>query len=190
MRTSRALALGLVGALALTSAGPALAHSGYVRSEPGAGAVIAAPPAQVVIWFEQDMFRRAGENRLEVLGPDGAAVTTGEAVINDDDRRMLSAPLAADLPPGEYTVNWRTLSAEDGDDAEGSFTFTLDPAAAVTSTPMAAPATPTDLPPTAAPAAPTPTPAPAGGLGCGGALAPVFGLAALGLGARRKERRA
>ena len=194
MVTSRRLWAGLAGgllagAVALASAGLALAHAAYVRSEPGTGAVIATAPTQVVIWFEQDMFRRAGANGIEVLGPDGAAVTAGDAAIDDDDRRQLSVPLAADLAPGEYTVNWHTLSAEDGDDAEGSFTFTLDPEAAVTSTPMQAPATPTDLPPTAA-AVPTPTPAPAGGLGCGGALAPVIGLAALGLGARRRERRA
>ncbi len=197
----RAPALGLalaVGA-ALLLTGLAFAHAAYVRSEPGAGAVVATAPTEVTIWFEQDMFRRAGENGLEVLGPDGAAVQVGAAAIDDDDRRMLRVPLAGGLAPGEYTVNWHTLSAEDGDTADGSFTFTLDPAAAVTSTPMQAVATPTDLPalPTATVAAvvPPPTPAPSGGLGCGGALAPAIGLAALGLGAgvkwprRRKDQR-
>ncbi len=188
--------LAALGTLALVSAGVTRvwAHAGYARSEPGAGAVVATAPSEIVIWFEQDMFRRAGENGIAVLGPDGAAVQTGEAAIDDDDRRVLSVPLAANLAPGVYTVNWHTLSAEDGDDAEGSFTFTYDPAAAVTSTPMPAAATPTELgqAPTPLPATPTvaaapsATPAPAGG-GCGGALAPAVGLVVVGFGLRRRK---
>ena len=195
----RALALAVSGALLLLAVSVVVtrvyAHAGYARSQPGAGAVIATAPTQVVIWFGQDMFRRAGENGIEVLGPDGAAVQTGEAAIDDDDRRILSVPLAADLTPGAYTVNWHTLSAEDGDDAEGSFTFTYDPAAAVTSTPMQAEATPTELgqAPTALPAAistlvaPTATPTSDGGVRCFGLPMLVIGLATLGVGARRRQ---
>lgn len=191
MATKR-LALGVAGALLLVSAllgsvGLVSAHAGYARSEPGTGAVIATAPTQVAIWFTQDLFRRAGENGIEVLGPDGAPVHAGEAAVNDDDRRLLTVALAAGLAPGEYTVNWHNLSAEDGDNDEGSFTFTLDPAAAATSTPMAAEATPTALPAPATVAPPTATPAAAGGVGCGGALAPGLGLVALGFGLRRRK---
>ena len=31
------------------------------------------------------------------------------------------------LEPGVYTVRWKTLSAEDGDDASGEYQFTYDP---------------------------------------------------------------
>jgi len=188
----RALALGLALAAggALLLAGVVYAHSAYARSEPGAGAVVATAPTQVVIWFAQDMFRRAGENGITVLGPDGAAVQVGDAAINDDDRRVLTVPLAGGLAPGVYTVNWHTLSAEDGDPAEGSFTFTFDPAAAVTSTPMQAEATPTDLPGATATVAavPSATPAPPGFQICGVTLAPAVGLVALGLGTRRRRK--
>jgi hypothetical protein len=46
--------------------------------------------------------------------------------------------LLGGLGPGEYTVSWRTLSAVDGDTAEGTFRFTVDPLAPVaTATPEA-----------------------------------------------------
>jgi methionine-rich copper-binding protein CopC len=175
----------------LPLSGIARAHAGYVRSEPGAGAIVSAAPAQVDIWFSQDMFRRAGENSIQVTGPDGQPVHAGEAVIDDDDRRHMSVLLQPDLPPGEYTIAWRTLSAEDGDDEEGAFTFSLDPAAQATSTPMSA-ATPT-LPPastsTPAPALSSPTAPGGASAGCGAALAPVAGLVlAAGFGRRGRRR--
>jgi methionine-rich copper-binding protein CopC len=187
-RAAWLLALGLAGGWLV---GIAQAHAEYDRSDPGAGAVVSTTPAQVVIWFTQDMFRRQGENWIRVTGPGGEEVHAREAVIDDDDRRQLSVSLLPDLAPGEYTVAWRTLSAEDSDDHEGSFTFTLDPEAQVTSTPMSAAPTPTPLPPTAtvAAATPGPTPAPGGGL-CGAALAPGLGLAVFAVGSRRTRRRA
>jgi methionine-rich copper-binding protein CopC len=183
------LVLTLLSALRLS--GLARAHAGYVRSEPGAGAVVAVPPAQVEIWFSQDMFRRQGENWIRVTGPGGETVHVGDAVIDDDDRRHMTVPLQSGLPPGEYTVAWRTLSAEDGDDDEDTFTFTLDPAAQATSTPMSA-LTPTPPPAaTSTPVAALPSPtAQAGGrTGCGAALAPALGLVLAAGFARRGRRR-
>jgi copper resistance protein C len=186
MKTKR-LALAWAAGAALVLAGLASAHAGYVRSEPGAGAVVAAVPTEVVIWFGQDLFRRAGENGIEVLGPDGAAVQAGEAVVDDDDRRRLSVALASGLGPGVYIVDWHSLSADDGDTDAGSFTFTYDPAADITSTPMPAAATPTALPVATAALASTATPAAARGVGCGGALVPALGLVAFGAGLRRRK---
>jgi methionine-rich copper-binding protein CopC len=181
-----------LGLACLLVTGVVFAHADYARSEPGAGAVVAKAPARVEVWFTQDMFRRQGENWLSVAGPDGLEVTAGEALIDDDDRRHLWVELVPDLPAGEYVVTWHTLSAEDGDEEEGSFIFVVDPAAQVTSTPMLPDAA---LPSSTAPLAgsitptfgPTPTPAPAGG--CGQGLLPVAGLvvAGLGLGLRRRR---
>ena len=169
----------------------AFAHAEYARSEPGAGAIVSTSPARVDIWFTQDLFKREGENWIRVTGPAGDEVQSGDTVVDDDDRRHISVALQADLPPGEYTIAYRTLSIDDGDNYEGNFSFTLDPQAQVTSTPMSAAPTPTDLPATPTPvaAAPTPTAAPAGGLGCGAALAPVVGLVGLVFGVRWKRRR-
>jgi hypothetical protein len=179
---TRAFWLVIVGGLLI--AGSAYAHAGYVRSEPGDGAVIAAPPARVDLWFSQELFRRAGENWIRVVGPGEWIVHTGDAQIDDDDRKHLWVMLQPGLEPGVYRVEWRSLSAEDGDPDEGSFTFTLDPQAAATSTPMGM-ETPTASPTSSAvemastDIAPSPSPPTSEGGSCAPGLVPAAGLVGL-----------
>jgi methionine-rich copper-binding protein CopC len=166
---------------------PAGAHSEYDRSEPMVGAVIAEAPAEVHVWFTQELFRRAGANTLEVFGPSGAQTDKGDARIDDDDRTHMIVSLPEALPAGTYTVRWQTLSAEDGDTDSGEFTFTVDPEAARTTPPPE----PTLAPQPTATAVvepvstPTPPPAPTeassgpGGLPCLGGL--ILGGLVLGL---------
>ncbi|HEY8489750.1 MAG TPA: copper resistance CopC family protein [Dehalococcoidia bacterium] len=139
-RTVRAATAGAVAlALLLVAAGPAApgarAHAEYQRSEPPAGGVVREAPGRVDVWFTQELFRQAGANAIEVTGPDGTRADTGDVVLDDADRHHLSVGLRPGLPPGVYTVTWRNLSAEDGDPHAGSFTFTVDPAAAPTPSP-------------------------------------------------------
>ena len=47
-----------------------LAHAGYDISVPAADEVVAQAPQRVQVWFTQDLFRREGQNSLEVYGPD------------------------------------------------------------------------------------------------------------------------
>ncbi len=136
------MATAMLGAAAI--AGAALvpsdvtAHANYERSQPAADAVVRSAPAQVDVWFTQEMFRRAGENALGVVGPSGERVSDGDAVLDDRDRTHLSVALIVGLGPGEYVVSWRTLSAVDGDTAEAEFRFTVDPSAPIaTATPEA-----------------------------------------------------
>jgi len=129
-----AAAFGLILLLLLPQL--AWAHASYRRSEPGDGAVVAAPPRQVDIWFSQQLFRQEGQYGIEVLGPEDLPVHAGQAIIDDDDRSHMWVGLIDGLTPGEYEVVWWNLSAEDGDSEEGAFTFHFDPAAQVTSTPM------------------------------------------------------
>ena len=205
MRTLiRALVVGAVGGLLLV--GIAYAHSRYVRSEPGAGAIVATPPLRVDIWFSQELFRRKGENTIRVTAPDGTQASEGDTAIDDDDRTHIWVQLKPDLPSGVYQVNWKNVSLEDGHPYEDTFSFTIDPQAAATSTPMGTPApigqaaaaSPTPLPPQptntiAAPASssapttvPTTVPSKTGGL-CGLATAPLVGM--VGYLAIRRNRR-
>ncbi len=197
--------------LALFPLWGALAHADYQRSEPGDGAIVADSPERVEIWFTQEMFRRARENRIEVFGPDGGPVQQGEAEIDDDDRAHLSVVLQPALTPGTYRVAWRTLSADDGDTEEGEFAFRIDPQAAVTSTPMGSeptsspptsvlptasqatvpPPPPPEAPPLASREAPTATPTeglPGRGGGCGLGLLPLVGLLGIACLPRRARR--
>lgn len=126
-----ATALAAVAAVTLlviaATPGVAEAHAAYERSSPAEGAVVPVP-ATVEIWFTQELFRREGANTITVEGPDGR-VDDGNSILDPDDRTHLTVALAPDLPPGEYRVSWTTLSAIDGDSAEGEFAFTVDPTA-------------------------------------------------------------
>jgi methionine-rich copper-binding protein CopC len=187
------------------------AHAGYVRSIPAADAVIAEAPETLQIWFSQELFRRQGENRIEVHAPDGQRIDLDDAAIDDDDRRLMAVSLPADLPPGQYSVRWRTLSSEDGHEGRGEFVFTVDPDAVepATAEEMAAQETPTAdeeadeepvatatpapeeevevaATPDATPGVPVPSPAPSGGLPCGSSTALiVLAVGALLIGKRR-----
>lgn len=145
------------------------AHAEYERSEPAADAVLPAAPAEVHIWFSQELFRRSGANVIEVSGPDGSRVDRGETRIDDDDRSHVMVSLQPELPAGLYTVRWRNISVDDGHEGSGEFSFTVAPGA-VENAPQASPtagpqpavdtpvpaATPTAIPPIglAAPASP------------------------------------
>jgi methionine-rich copper-binding protein CopC len=103
----------------------AAAHADYERSEPPAGAVVTTAPAEVRIYFTQDLFRRQGMNGIEVYDADGVRVDQDDPAIDDDNRRLMQVTLQPDLPDGLYTVRWFSLSAEDGHEGEGEFTFTV-----------------------------------------------------------------
>jgi methionine-rich copper-binding protein CopC len=142
---------------------------------------VAAPPERVEIWFTQELFRRAGENWIRVFGPGERPSHVGEAQIDDDDRTHLWVMLEPGLESGQYRVEWRSLSAEDGDTDQGNFHFTLDPQAGVTSTPMPA-HTPTAGPirstPLDAAAAASPTSGTPGPTLATGAVSPTSALPA------------
>ena len=133
-----------------------LAHADYDDTVPAVGEVVSQAPQQVQVWFTQELFRREGQNTLEVYDPDDQRVDLDDAAIDDDNRKLMTVSLQSDLPNGVYTVRWRTLSADDGDTAEGEFQFTIqaeEPEAEATPT-----ATSTPVPTaTAAPDQPSPT---------------------------------
>lgn len=117
---------------------PASAHADYERSNPPANGVINRAPARLDVWFTQELFRRAGANTLTVTGPAGDRVDSGDTALDDADRKHLSLGLKPNLPDGVYAVAWASLSAVDGDNASGAFTFRIDSAAA-SPTPAASP---------------------------------------------------
>jgi methionine-rich copper-binding protein CopC len=116
-----------VVASSLLMVASALAHAEPLKATPGDGAVLAAPPAEIVLEMTQEMAREAGANDIDVLEASGREVTTVAAVIDNGNRKKLSVPLPSALPVGVYTVRWKTLSADDGDAAEGVLSFTYDP---------------------------------------------------------------
>jgi len=126
---NRLLALVCAGALAtLISSQSVQAHAAPAKVTPGDGAVLVTSPSSVVIEMTQEMARQPGGNDIDVLGPQGTEVTTEAALIDNANRRLLSVNLPCNLPPGPYTVKWKSLSSEDGDPADGELSFVVDPA--------------------------------------------------------------
>ena len=133
------------GLACLTLAPTAYAHANLRRSIPTAGATVAQPPERVEIWFSSDLYRRKDENWIRVSDPEGREASTGETTFDEDDRTHVWVNLRPGLPPGQYQVQWRNLSLEDGHTNEGGFAFTVAPSPEA-SRAVAAPASPTEAP--------------------------------------------
>ena len=121
LRTVRLLLLAAVATLALlvTGAGVAQAHDELLGSTPVAGSTLEAAPVAVELEFSGDVQELGTE--VVVTAPDGSTVSVGAVQV---DGATVTQPLAADLPGGEYTVDWRVTSA-DGHPEADSFSFTV-----------------------------------------------------------------
>jgi methionine-rich copper-binding protein CopC len=116
---------GVLAALIIISS--AFAHAEPATIKPGNNAVVTTPPGSIEIETSQEMARQEGANDIDVFDANGTEVTTTSAVIDNGDRSHLSVAMPSNLAPGKYTVKWKTLSADDGDAANGEFSFTYDP---------------------------------------------------------------
>jgi methionine-rich copper-binding protein CopC len=115
---------GLSLALTLIALGPqrAEAHARYARSEPAADAVVPTAPGQLQVWFTEEVATQGSS--LQVVDSTGNRVDRGDSRVDlsDPDRKLMLVSLMP-LADGVYTVNWQTVSGEDGDAADGSFRF-------------------------------------------------------------------
>jgi LPXTG-motif cell wall-anchored protein len=156
-------AVSLVGAIALTVAlfvGRPVnvsAHAEYDHSEPAKDATVTAAPTMVKVWFTEGVQLR--QSSLMVHNAAGQQVDLKDAKLDpsDSENKIVVVSLMPNLPAGAYKVEWKTVSAEDGDEDEGDFSFTIRAAAAAPA-PAAAAAPPTAV--AAAPAAQASAPAP------------------------------
>ncbi|RSM77669.1 copper resistance protein CopC [Kibdelosporangium aridum] len=158
-RLSAALLLSAT-ALQVTAA-PALAHTSLKSSNPAKNASVATPPTQIQLTFSEPVQVEPGA--ISVAGPSGAQWTVGQATVANE---VVTAPVTPVGPAGQYTINYRVISA-DGDPVSGKVPFTLTAAVAAPTT--TTPTTTTPPPTTTSTTAPgqngsavttaTPTPA-------------------------------
>lgn len=138
-----AVALVALVLVAVMANRPAAGHAEPVESDPPIGSTLPVAPERVTVIFSEEVV--AGGTDLTVTGPDGSPANLGDSTLDLDDlaRVTVSVGLRPDLAPGTYTVNWRSLSAEDDDREEGSFTFNVGhgstPAASPGASPSASP---------------------------------------------------
>jgi len=114
--------LGTIMAMAVCApVDSALAHALLVKAEPPRRAVLAKPPAQVRLWFNEEI---EGEYAsLAVLDSEKHPVTDVKPHLSPDDRKSIVLPLP-ELASGKYSVKFRVLSV-DGHVVDSSFEFTV-----------------------------------------------------------------
>jgi copper transport protein len=105
--------------VALAFPAAASAHANLVGSKPADGAVLATPPADVRLLFD-DAVRPAGGDRA--VDSRGRSVLAGPARRLGGNDRAIVIPLRPGLPRGAYTVRWRVVS-DDGHVIEGVLAF-------------------------------------------------------------------
>ncbi len=113
--------------LAMSIVGVTWAHAEPATAKPGDGAVLLRSPGEIVLVMSQEMGRLGGSNDIDVFDASGKEVTTIAAVVDNADRKRLSVAVPSELAAGNYRVKWKTLSSEDGDPADGTISFTIDP---------------------------------------------------------------
>lgn len=124
--------------LGVLSAGRVSAHAELDRSNPEANATVKGSPAQIEIWFTEEI---AEGSKIEVANAAGDKATAGDAKLDlfDPDRKHLTVELKPNLPDGVYTVDWTSISAEDGDTESGTFTFAIEGSGTPVASPVASP---------------------------------------------------
>lgn len=113
--------LGLV--LAATAFSSGRFHARLVRAEPGVDSVVTAAPTRIQLWFNEPVNPRLTSAAL--LTRDSTPVAT-VTFARTPDPLGVSAPLTAVLVPGQYRVQWRTMSP-DGHTIRGEYRFTFTP---------------------------------------------------------------
>lgn len=125
--------LGLSAAWLLLSCGTVLAHARLVETYPADGGVVAEPPEQVQLLFNEPV--EAEFDPIKVYDQEGGRVDEEDARVSPDDRKLMVVDLG-ELPEGSYTVEWRITSA-DGHPINDTFEFAVDASAAEAGTPIA-----------------------------------------------------
>lgn len=146
----------MVASAFAASTHPALpAHAKVISATPAIGSTISQAPTKVTVTTAEDMNPDPNKSNLVVYGPSADATDTlvsqGNAQIPLANPKEMSINITPDKthPEGVYVVIWKTVSADDGDPAQGAFSFTVS-SSGVSSTPTATPSQANTPPPTSA----------------------------------------
>lgn len=125
MKRHRLLPLfAVVFLLGAASAAPAPdLHLRLVRSEPARDTTVSKSPEAVHLWFSEEPQVRL--TTVQLTGGDGRTIDLEKPVVAGDDAKHVAASVPRTLPPGSWTVSWRTL-ARDGHVVRGEFAFRIE----------------------------------------------------------------
>src|SRR5256885_5855745 len=115
-RWTRTLAAAAALSAAAATAAPAWGHARVVATTPGESAVLASPPSQVTIRFDDTIHVLSGT--VVIGNADKRSVVAGKPRSRG---RVVTIPLGK-LHDGDYTVRWQVLP-NDGHTAGGGLAF-------------------------------------------------------------------
>jgi len=121
LRSGIAIGLALTAGLCLTAT-PAWGHAELVDSSPGSGQEVIRSPRQLVFTFAEEP--DPVHSVIQVLGADGRPAP-GLSATKPFPGNPLQLLIDVDKPlvKGVYTVNWKTVSADDGHVDNGTLLF-------------------------------------------------------------------
>jgi len=160
MTTPRVLGL-LASVVLIVAPRAAFAHAHLVKSVPSAGARITTAPHMIQLWFSEAP--EAALTTVTLTAADGRIIHLGKVTAVPGTSVSVMATVDDALAPGNYTLTWRTVAADDGHPSNGSFSFTIKAVGGVTGTAAAVTAPPEGAT-TAIPARPNVEPTAASGM--------------------------
>jgi copper transport protein len=101
---------------------PVSAHALLLNSNPAPNAVLATSPAQVELFFSEPVAQ--GLSSLIVFDQNGLQADQKDMRVDPANPERMTVSLPA-LETGVYTVSWKAVSATDGHQTEGAFTFSV-----------------------------------------------------------------
>ncbi|NWJ48519.1 MAG: copper resistance protein CopC/CopD [Chloroflexi bacterium] len=118
LKFSIATFIGLVLLFGICRVNVANAHSGFLRSDPADGSILATAPATINIWFSEPI--RLIRPGVTVFSPSGTKIEIAAPVI---EGQKVTIPVKLDQN-GTYRVVWQVIS-EDTHPVRGSFSFSV-----------------------------------------------------------------
>lgn len=121
MVPSRAVWLGIAAVLVFWPA-PAWAHAHLKRSEPAANSRITSSPDLIRLWFTERP--ELSMTAVSIKDANGSVFELASPQPDPGNPLLISVHVTQPLPPGHYTVAWRT-AASDGHPSRGTFSFVV-----------------------------------------------------------------
>jgi methionine-rich copper-binding protein CopC len=114
----------LLLALSAVLATDVYAHPRMISATPAENEVLASSPTSIRIEFtERPVAKFSG---IELLDARNQAIPIGPSEVLANNSKVLVAPIASKLQPGDYTVVWHAVAA-DTHRVEGRYTFHVKP---------------------------------------------------------------
>ncbi len=112
-------------------------HAKVTKAIPAIGSTVSQAPTTVTVFALENINPDPNKSNLFIYSPAGDLISQGNAGVsltNPEEMSITIKPDTAHLN-GVYVVQWKTVSALDGDPDQGAFVFTVNTGAAATPTP-------------------------------------------------------